>query len=208
MATAALVSTTSSHKRICQQKLIGYFKVPIDTTRIKALYVFVEISIDQKHLVETVRLNLPATRGEFHSQILSNEVSTKVTPAGTQIGPAAPLRIEAPSYPSTTSSASSNQSTNPEDSLPTRLAIVSTIQFVAAIQRLKDDLSITVVDDTPLTIEAASDNSAELIQPTADHPNHAAKGLYEASIPRSKPLSPGEILGCTAPRLSDVDALM
>jgi 2-(3-amino-3-carboxypropyl)histidine synthase len=31
---------------------------------------------------------------------------------------------------------------------------------------------------------------------------------YEVTIPQARPLSPGEVLGCTAPRLNDVDALM
>ncbi|KXN87892.1 Diphthamide biosynthesis protein 1 [Leucoagaricus sp. SymC.cos] len=64
---------------------------------------------------------------------------------------------------------------------PTRLTLVSTIQFVAALQKLKEDLS---TEDKFWT------------------------GAYEATIPRSKPLSPGEILGCTAPFLKDVDALI
>jgi diphthamide synthase subunit DPH2 len=36
----------------------------------------------------------------------------------------------------------------------------------------------------------------------------ASTGLYDATIPRSKPLSPGEILGCTAPKLGNVDAVL
>ncbi|OSX60317.1 hypothetical protein POSPLADRAFT_1147355 [Postia placenta MAD-698-R-SB12] len=70
---------------------------------------------------------------------------------------------------------------------PTRLALVSTIQFVAALSRLKDDL----------TTEYADAQSPKLWT-----------GKYDANIPRSKPLSPGEILGCTAPTLGDVDALI
>ena len=31
---------------------------------------------------------------------------------------------------------------------------------------------------------------------------------YKVEIPQCKPLSPGEILGCTAPRLKDKDAFM
>lgn len=31
---------------------------------------------------------------------------------------------------------------------------------------------------------------------------------YNISVPQCKPLSPGEILGCTAPKLTDVDAIM
>ncbi|KAF8311821.1 diphthamide synthesis protein, partial [Clavulina sp. PMI_390] len=183
--------------------------VPIDTTRIKTLYVFVEISIDQKHLDETIRLNLPSTREEFHAKILSNEASSSSIPAGTQIGPAAPLRIEA--SPNEVPSASG--STGEMLSDPTRLAIVSTIQFVAAVQRLRDDLSVVSISDDVqrLAIEApepSATSGREAPNPTEATSHKPSQGLYEASIPRSKPLSPGEILGCTAPVLSDVDALL
>ena len=72
---------------------------------------------------------------------------------------------------------------------PTRLALVSTIQFAAALQNLKDNLSPA--------------------HHSEDHDQgQGACDCYEASIPRSKPLSPGEILGCTAPTLRNVDALV
>lgn len=56
----------------------------------------------------------------------------------------------------------------------TRLALVSTIQFLAALQAAR----------TELTPE------------------------YTIVIPQAKPLSPGEILGCTSPRLADCDAIL
>lgn len=31
---------------------------------------------------------------------------------------------------------------------------------------------------------------------------------YQVTIPQSKPLSPGEVLGCTAPSVPDVDILL
>lgn len=182
--------------------------MPIDTTRIKTLYVFVEIAIDQNHLSQTIRLNLPATRQEFHAQILSNDASSPSIPAGTKIGPAAPLRIEAsPAAPVVSSS------TPGEASTPTRLAIVSTIQFVAAIQQLRDDLSVTSIPDVPppLAIETGeetTESSVATFETVPIPPHQPSNGIYEATIPRSKPLSPGEILGCTAPVLLDVDALM
>ncbi|TPX38929.1 hypothetical protein SeMB42_g06194 [Synchytrium endobioticum] len=55
-----------------------------------------------------------------------------------------------------------------------RMALVATIQFVAALQTARQHL--------------ASD--------------------YVVTIPQSKPLSPGEILGCTAPKLKDSDLLI
>ncbi|XP_005107942.1 2-(3-amino-3-carboxypropyl)histidine synthase subunit 1 [Aplysia californica] len=56
----------------------------------------------------------------------------------------------------------------------TRLALVSTIQFVAALQSARQELNKE----------------------------------YVVSTPQCKPLSPGEILGCTSPRLSDTDAII
>lgn len=92
--------------------------IPVDTTSIKMLYVFVDIKIDNHHLLETLRHNFTS---------------------GATIG------------------------------------LVSTIQFVAALQSIQQLLL----------------------------------GEYTVVIPRSKPLSPGEILGCTSPKLPpEVQALI
>ncbi|KAK6968719.1 Diphthamide biosynthesis protein 1 [Biomphalaria glabrata] len=56
----------------------------------------------------------------------------------------------------------------------TRMALVSTIQFVAALQSAK-----------------------QLLSPH-----------YTVITPQSKPLSPGEILGCTSPKLTDCDVII
>ncbi|CAE6423006.1 unnamed protein product [Rhizoctonia solani] len=163
--------------------------VPIDTTTIKTLYIFVEIAIDAEHLTNTIRMNFPSSRQTFRERLLTDEH----IPTGEQIhsGKAA-LSIEAPED-------TKGKSKEPEENQPTRLALVSTIQFVAAVQRLKDDLS---TEGGPVGLITGPE-SEESTGPRLWH------GRYEATIPRSKPLSPGEILGCTAPRLSnDVDALI
>ena len=95
--------------------------VPIDSVSMKMLYVFVDVKIDNKHLLDT----------------LCTHFSDKSK----------------------------------------RLALVSTIQFVAALQSAAEQL----------------------------------RGLgYSVLVPQSKPLSPGEILGCTSPRLelNDADVLV
>lgn len=84
--------------------------VPIDTTLIKMLYVFVDIRIDNQHMIDTLCYNFP-----------------------------------------------------PGSSI----ALVSTIQFVAALQSISQVL----------------------------------QGEYKILVPQSRPLSPGEILGCTSPML-------
>ena len=92
--------------------------VPIDTTRLATLYVFVDIQVDPAHLMASL---------------------CAVLPAGST------------------------------------LALVSTIQFVATIQAVAKTL----------------------------------EGDFVVKVPQSRPLSPGEILGCTSPQLGGgVDAIV
>lgn len=181
--------------------------VPMDQTSIKTLYVFVEISIDSSHLLKTVRLNFPSDKETFYETLLDDEENRKQIPIGTQIGPNHHLRIEGP-----------GESIHGQKALsfvpqPTRLALVSTIQFVAALQRLKEDLTAETADDGPSLssadqLESGHSSTHKGDKEVAPTTSHSWTGRYEAMIPRSKPLSPGEILGCTAPRLENVDALM
>ncbi|KAJ3778342.1 putative diphthamide synthesis protein-domain-containing protein [Lentinula raphanica] len=171
--------------------------VPSNLTQdIKTLYVFVEIGIDSIHLHQTIRANLPSDREAFRDALLSlgmGEQGEREINSGERIPIAGPgLRIEAP--PSETGEKDDKEvdvvvADSKKNVDPTRLALVSTIQFVAALQRLKEDLSV------PYT----SSNSSGSLWTSA----------YDPTIPRSKPLSPGEILGCTAPKLNeDVDAIL
>ncbi|KAF8760347.1 Diphthamide synthesis protein [Rhizoctonia solani] len=149
--------------------------VPIDTTTIKTLYIFVEIAIDSEHLTNTIRMNFPSSRHTFRERLLTDEH----IPTGEKIHSGKPaLAIEA--APEDTK----GKSKAPEEDQPTRLALVSTIQFVAAVQRLKDDLS---VEGGPAGLITSSEPKSR-------------RGLNCGTV---------EILGCTAPRLSnDVDALV
>lgn len=175
--------------------------VPIDQTTIKTLYIFVEIGIDPSHLAETIRLNFPNDRQSFCKQLLEYEDGDVRIPAGQKIGKTRHLQIEGPS----------NEG-NEELLVPaevTRLALVSTIQFVAALQKLKEDLT-SPYSDTGMSPNVLLD-SAQSEMSTASNSSSGHRlwtGVYEATIPRSKPLSPGEILGCTAPLVGDIDALM
>jgi 2-(3-amino-3-carboxypropyl)histidine synthase len=187
---------------------------PIDQTTIKTLYVFVEIAVDAVHLAQTVRLNFPDNRQQFRESLLDAEEVQREIPAGELVGRTQHLRIEAAGSKETVEEQTVDEGVAPTEIPPTRLALVSTIQFAAALQQLKDDLSSKYSDATPflspigLITSAVDESKGEKSRVDAS----AARlwtGAYEASIPRSKPLSPGEILGCTAPRLSgDVDALL
>ncbi|KAF9490556.1 diphthamide synthesis protein [Pleurotus eryngii] len=163
--------------------------VPMDQTTIKTLYVFVEIRIDSSHLVQTIRANFPDTRNEFYEALLDDEEARSKIAVGSLIGPSTRLRIEVPSLPE--EQATVTPATISKDA--TRLALVSTIQFVAALQHLKEQLVVDLDIASPITFESK---------------NPLNTGRYDATIPRAKPLSPGEILGCTAPQLGDVDAIL
>ncbi|KAH0839712.1 putative diphthamide synthesis protein [Lanmaoa asiatica] len=170
--------------------------VPIDQTSIKTLYVFVEIAIDSTHLADTVRLNFPSDRAVFYEQLMDSEASDADIPAGQQIGKTRYLRIQGSSSTSDFPKheyAQERPQTPPQE--PTRLALVSTIQFVSALQKLKEDLVL-------------GHEGSETPGSLSDGESSRWTGKYEVIIPRSKPLSPGEILGCTAPSLNEVDALL
>lgn len=177
--------------------------VPIDQTTIKTLYIFVEIGIDSSHLTETIRLNFPNDRPTFCKQLLEYEEDNTRIPAGQKVGKTRHLQIEGPS--------NEGDAEPPAPVEPTRFALVSTIQFVAALQRLKEDLtspySDTGTSPNGLLHGAESESSAgDVSKSPSGH--RLWTGVYDITIPRSKPLSPGEILGCTAPQLGDIDALI
>ena len=92
--------------------------VPIDTTGLPTMYVFVEIGIDVAHLVASIRANFPADGGYR------------------------------------------------------RLALAGTVQFTAAVHAARTQL-----------LEQDGGYAAIL-------------------VPQAKPLSPGEVLGCTSPQFS------
>ncbi|KAK4058001.1 Diphthamide biosynthesis protein 1 [Microbotryomycetes sp. JL221] len=169
--------------------------VPVDTTTIKTLYVFVEIAVDRAHLAATVRHNFPQC-------IPSTSTSVKGK------GPALEIAVEPSSSPSSTV----DSATTFDDSKPTKMAVVGTIQFVAAVQSLKDDIQNDVVNNPErLAIEAAPSATGTATTKTETGQSMLAttNRKFELFVPQVKPLSPGEILGCTAPKLpTDTDALL
>ena len=191
--------------------------VPIDTTTIRTLYVFVEISIDSEHLARTIRRNFPSDRTTFVNDIVLADEAGKDVTIGSVIG--GRKRIEGPKREADTEieieddareDSKSNQGVA-HSAQSTRLALVSTIQFAAALNRLKEDLVVPLVEDITDSVQVVSGG----IEEVSKHPvarqisySNIDTGRYEIMVPRSKPLSPGEILGCTAPRLKDVDAIL
>ncbi|EIW69855.1 hypothetical protein TREMEDRAFT_29921 [Tremella mesenterica DSM 1558] len=183
--------------------------IPVNQTSLKTLYVFVEIAIDTEHLALSVRRNFPSSRSAFHEHVLGAEETT----SGSRIH----ISIEPPDLPPsrtiTSSLTPATESTSPslnsnsspkEDDIPTHLALVSTIQFVAAVQYLRTNLESPLPPIESLSL--SDENDAIMHVPPRDR--GVWRGQYKITVPQVKPLSPGEVLGCTAPKLSDVDALI
>ncbi len=156
-------------------------------TSLKALYVFVEIAIDTPHLALSVRRNFPSSKTAFRRAVLEAE---EVKPGG---------KVEIALDPGD----GDQQEGKKEE--PTRLALVSTIQFVAAVQALRTDLEVAL---PPLDKDPVEEEGDGIIAKMRRADIGVWRGRYEVTIPQSKPLSPGEVLGCTAPKLNDIDALM
>ena len=89
-----------------------------------------------------------------------------------------------------------------------KLALVGTIQFVSSLQ-VHNPASRPSATWIP-----ASRAPAGLIRLRCHtpHTQQAAKAAlqdaYQLTVPQARPLSPGEILGCTAPRLGPQDAIV
>ncbi|WVF67985.1 diphthamide biosynthesis protein 1 [Kwoniella sp. CBS 6097] len=174
--------------------------IPVSQTTLKTLYVFVEIAIDTPHLSLSVRRNFPSSRSAFERVILG---ASSAEPGGK-----VPISLEGDDETLRDSSSDAAGSRGAEDEKPTRLALVSTIQFVAAIQALKTDLEKAM---PPLEKEEISEEDKvkdDMLAKVKRGDIGVWRGKYDVTIPQVRPLSPGEVLGCTAPKLGDTDALI
>lgn len=211
--------------------------VPTTQTTLKTLYVFVEIAIDMAHLSATVRTAFPSSKAAFARGVLESRRGK----AGEMVGrdevdrareeeakkgrgrialeaPAAALDGEEAGTDVTANGGlAAQEAAEGTAVLPTKLALVSTIQFVAAVQHLRTSLEAALPpldDSAPASADGNVEDGALIKRTTAQEEADEVerrlwRGNYEVVIPQARPLSPGEILGCTAPRLADdVDALM
>ncbi|PLW18649.1 hypothetical protein PCANC_13302 [Puccinia coronata f. sp. avenae] len=169
------------------QMLIHY--VPVDQTSIKTLYVFVEIGIDRTHLADTIRANFPECMQEL-------EAGPREQARGIKH-----LLIE-------------HEQGDDRSESEIHLAVVGTVQFVSAVQALKDELEEHPSAPPPSSpidpLKRITLPTPDPIEPSAIQPHlPPPKCRFKVTVPQVKPLSPGEILGCTAPKLSpDIDAIL
>lgn len=156
-----------------------------------------EIAIDTPHLALSVRRNFPSARAAFQRAVVGAE------PAET--GGKVQITLEPGSTETPSTRGEDTAETLTMDELPTRLALVSTIQFVAAIQALRTDLETSL---PPVDQIEVDEKEQGMLAKMRKRDIGVWRGKYEVTIPQARPLSPGEVLGCTAPKLKDVDALM
>lgn len=196
----------------------------MDQTSIKTLYVFVEISIDPSHLAATVRANFPSAKDDFRHQVLGrgNGKQREVEIDAHKLnGAGARVQVGLEQSQETKSDAEKLPQQDTSERPVTHLALVGTIQFINAIQGLCDALEVAApepyaptgpssnaVKEGQLMLTAGQDGEPVEHVPLASKMKKWDPGHYRITVPQIKPLSPGEILGCTAPKLKDVDAVM
>ena len=199
--------------------------VPVDQTAIKTLYVFVEISIDPAHLAATVRANFPNDRDEFRARILGGSQNVKGQRDVADESTGRPqIQIGLDAEEGSSVSGEGRSETDPQSATvakSTHLALVGTVQFINAIHGLKEALEqeqyrladgtvVNTPQEDRLMITAGSSGEAVEHIAQASKVKQWHSGQYRVTVPQVKPLSPGEILGCTSPKLTnqDVDAII
>lgn len=194
--------------------------VPVDQTAIKTLYVFVEISIDPAHLAATIRANFPSDKHEFRAKILGGSQNA-AGKSGQVDESAGRARIAIGSDDAGSSGVKSGAGVAEE--VPTHLALVGTVQFINAIHGLREALEEQqhrMADGEVVTGQPRVDRlmlaGGSVADGAVDHIEQGAKwkawysGEYRVTVPQVKPLSPGEVLGCTSPKLDKerIDAIV
>ena len=151
--------------------------IPVDQTMIRTLYVFVEIQVDTTHLYQTIRVNFPADRACFRQRVLTSPYE-QATHA------ALPVQAQEPT---------------PSKKQPTHIALVGTVQFIGAIQAIREALTTCPSEDDISARKAiAPKEESEIAGADHDHSifgTSGAHGAFKVSVPQIKPLSPGEVLG-------------
>lgn len=167
--------------------------VPVDQTSIRTLYVFVEIAIDPDHVCATIRTNFPALHSEFQENIIEAQDRTHAIEK-----PKMEINIEGDGHQA-------------YQKRPTHLVLVATVQFINSLHALKDRLEQSETREQFFDVGGSNDapdigqrllsnedsrSEKKLLSQSSWHPSP-----YRITIPQVKPLSAGEILGCTSPKL-------
>ncbi|KAE8254428.1 hypothetical protein A4X13_0g3426 [Tilletia indica] len=183
--------------------------VPLDQTGgLRTLYVFVEIGLDVEHLVRTIRYNFPSDSDTFHDLVRRTDPAVAQESSRAKVD----IAIEEEEERSTTEDGQRKRRRR------THLALVGTVQFINALAPLKEALESELNADNPLLSNANAALGRKRITAGTEGSNDGDngekdgddvvpqyhRGAYRLTIPQIRPLSPGEILGCTSPTLPSI----
>lgn len=204
---------------------------------LRTLYIFVEISVDSPHLSSTIRTNFPSKKREFRRKILGIGGGSEGKEKGKENlnSRFQKIEIESPSIGEVFSTegkpeevVNGNDKTegkgmgegNRKEDEPTHFVLVATVQFIGALQGLRESLERSQFK--PLPTHSNSSQNRLMIEDERDFKNPSSSSPpeaetetssstpwystpYKITIPQSKPLSKGEVLGCTSPNFSTGD---
>ena len=162
--------------------------VPIDVVSIKVLYVFVDIGIDVDHLVATIRKNFtPSTRLALMGVIQFSSAINKVK-----------AELQNPQSCGTSSDSGACK-------------CVGAVASKAVVEPERDtrsmydqQLRVQPTEEVPEDSSVTDEQQEETAQKAA---SAAIEPFSHVFVPQARPLSGGEVLGCTSPILpTDIDA--
>jgi 2-(3-amino-3-carboxypropyl)histidine synthase len=151
--------------------------VPVGVTAVPCMYVFVDIAVDVQHLVGSVRLNFPPAAA-----------AAEEAAAAAAVAAAAGKGEEAAETGANGPDEEDKRQQDADPPLPwpvRRLALAGTIQFSGAVAAAK----------AALLAGGGGENDDGENKPSKLYPPESIV------VPKARPLSPGEVLGCTAPKL-------
>lgn len=82
-----------------------------------------------------------------------------------------------------------------------RLVLAGTIQFATALQATR--VALSQYEEKVNESKTEATDSSAAVSPTSTAASHVSHRYTEILVPQAKPLSAGEVLGCTAPRFAD-----
>ena len=171
--------------------------VPIDVVSIKVLYVFVDIGIDVDHLAATIRRNFkPTTRLALMGVIQFSSAINKVK----TVLMAAPKSQSGKTGNAAGGDASSCRSTR-------SCKCVGAIAEAAPDEQGGESERPSMYDQqlrVPAGVDPVKSSTSTDPDPDpSDDPSKSAEPFTSILVPQARPLSGGEVLGCTSPILAE-----
>lgn len=156
--------------------------------------------MDAAHICATIRSNFPSEKADFKAQVLEQPENG--------IKPEIAIAFEAEEQ-------GAQEKSDVAIARPTHLALVATVQFINVLPSIRDSLEMrldhgqfydvggadTAAVNSGLALQSGSGKDEDSTMSRLTTQSWFASP-YRITIPQIKPLSSGEILGCTSPNLA------